>query len=100
MDNAEENNKKPSQEENKPEIKTKPQISDNENDDEEDTRPSYMKKRVIVPAITAIIFFLTGIYFIIHSFYYSMKPTTHLLRGIFVSVAPRVAGPCRKTTRG
>ena len=29
MDNAEENNKKPSQEENKPEIKTKPQISDN-----------------------------------------------------------------------
>ena len=44
MDNAEKNNKKPAQEENKPEIKTKPQIPDNEDGEEEDTRPSYMKK--------------------------------------------------------
>ena len=45
MDNAEKNNKKPAQEENKPEIKTKPQIPDNEDEEEEDTRPSYMKKK-------------------------------------------------------
>lgn len=95
MDNAEKNNKKPAQEENKPEIKTKPQIPDNEDEEEEDTRPSYMKKRVIVPTITAIIFFLTGIYFIIHSFYYQ-ETDDAFIEGHIVSVAPRVAGPVVK----
>ena len=31
-------------------------------DTDEDNRPSYKKKRVIVPAITAIVFFIVGIY--------------------------------------
>ena len=35
----------------------------------EDTRPEYMKKRVIVPAVTAIVFLICGIFYSIHTVY-------------------------------
>ena len=59
---------------------------------EEDERPSYKKKRVIVPAITAIIFFLAGIYFMVHSIYYQSTDDA-FVEGHIVSIAPRVSGP-------
>lgn len=88
MNNAEKNNTEKN-------IETKTKVETSTDDDEEDTRPSYMKKRVIVPAITAIVFFLIGIYFIIHSYYYQ-ETDDAFVEGHIVSVAPRVAGPVEK----
>ena len=65
---------------------------DEDIDDGEDHRPSYKKKRVIVPAITAVIFFLAGIYFMIHSIYYQSTDDA-FVEGHIVSIAPRVSGP-------
>lgn len=62
---------------------------------EEDDRPSYQKKRVIVPAITAIIFFLTGVYFMVNSIYYQSTDDA-FVEGHIVSIAPRVSGPVEK----
>ncbi len=61
----------------------------------EDTRPSYKKKRVIVPAITAVIFLISGIYFTIHSFFYQGTDDA-FVEGHIVSIAPRVYGPVEK----
>lgn len=61
-------------------------------DDEEDNRPSYRKKRVIVPAITAITFFLIGIYFMVHSIHFQSTDDA-FIEGHIVSIAPRVSGP-------
>lgn len=61
----------------------------------EDERPSYAKKRVIVPVITAIIFFITGIYYWVHSIHFQ-KTDDAFVEGHIVSVAPRVAGPVLK----
>lgn len=78
---------------NKEETKVKKdEIADN---NEEDNRPSYTKKRVIVPAITAIIFFILGIYFIIHSIHFQ-ETDDAFVEGHIVSVAPRVSGPVLK----
>ena len=60
--------------------------------DGEDHRPSYKKKRVVVPAITAVLFFLAGIYFMIHSIYYQSTDDA-FVEGHIVSIAPRVSGP-------
>ena len=57
-----------------------------------DTRPEYMKKRVIVPTVTAIIFLLFGIYFTIHSIFYQSTDDA-FVEGHIVSIAPRVEGP-------
>ena len=57
-----------------------------------DTRPEYMKKRVIVPSVTAIIFLLFGIYFTIHSIFYQSTDDA-FIEGHIVSIAPRVEGP-------
>ncbi len=57
-----------------------------------DTRPEYMKKRVIVPSVTAIIFLLFGIYFTIHSIFYQSTDDA-FVEGHIVSIAPRVEGP-------
>lgn len=57
-----------------------------------DTRPEYMKKRVIVPSITAVIFLLFGIYFTIHSIFYQSTDDA-FVEGHIVSIAPRVEGP-------
>lgn len=60
-----------------------------------DTRPEYMKKRVIVPSITAIIFLIFGIYFTIHSIFYQSTDDA-FVEGHIVSIAPRVEGPVLK----
>ena len=57
-----------------------------------DTRPEYMKKRVIVPTVTAIIFLFFGIYFTIHSIFYQSTDDA-FVEGHIVSIAPRVEGP-------
>lgn len=69
----------------------KPEESAEEKNDE-DERPSYKKKRVIVPALTALIFFLVGIYFMVHSIYYQSTDDA-FVEGHIVSIAPRVSGP-------
>ena len=61
-------------------------------DDGEDNRPSYKKKRVIVPSITAVLFFLAGIYFMVHSIHFQSTDDA-FVEGHIVSVAPRVSGP-------
>ena len=52
----------------------------------------YMKKRVIVPTVTAIIFLFFGIYFTIHSIFYQSTDDA-FVEGHIVSIAPRVEGP-------
>ncbi len=69
----------------------RPQQQNNANP-QEDTRPSYKKKRVIVPAITAVIFLIAGIYFTIHSFFYQGTDDA-FVEGHIISIAPRVSGP-------
>ncbi len=64
-------------------------------DENIDTRPEYMKKRVIVPSVTAIIFLLFGIYFTIHSIFYQSTDNA-FVEGHIVSIAPRVEGPVLK----
>jgi len=58
----------------------------------EDNRPEYLKKRVLVPSITAIIFLICGISYSIHSVYYKSTDDA-FVEGHIVTVAPRVAGP-------
>lgn len=64
-------------------------------DENIDTRPEYMKKRVIVPSVTAIIFLIFGIYFTIHSIFYQSTDDA-FVEGHIVSIAPRVEGPVLK----
>ena len=73
----------------------KPQTNTAQTPPEEDTRPSYKKKRVIVPAITAVIFLIAGIYFTIHSFFYQGTDDA-FIEGHIVSIAPRVSGQVEK----
>ena len=65
------------------------------NTPEEDTRPEYKKKRVIVPTVTAIIFLLCGIFYSIHSIYYKSTDDA-FVEGHVITMAPRVAGPVLK----
>lgn len=58
-------------------------------------RPEYKKKRVIVPAITAVILVLTGIGTAIHTTYYQSTDDA-FVEGRLISVAPRVSGPVVK----
>lgn len=55
-------------------------------------RPEYMKKRVIIPAISAIILILAGLGWAIRSTCYQSTDDA-FIEGHIVSVAPRVAGP-------
>ena len=73
----------------------KPQQTTENTAPQEDTRPSYKKKRVIVPAITAVIFLIAGIYFTIHSFFYQGTDDA-FVEGHIVSIAPRVSGPVKQ----
>lgn len=57
-----------------------------------DSRPEYMKKRVLVPSVTGIIFLLCGIFYGIHSIYYKSTDDA-FIEGHVITVAPRVAGP-------
>ena len=61
----------------------------------EDTRPEYMKKRVIVPSVTAIIFLICGIFYAIHTVYYKSTDDA-FIEGHVITVAPRVSGPVLK----
>ena len=94
----EEQNQQPKQNDNitPAEENVKPEKEKTENneeeDDGEDHRPSYKKKRVIVPAITAVVFFLTGIYFMVHALHFQSTDDA-FVEGHIVSVAPRVSGP-------
>ena len=58
----------------------------------EDTRPEYMKKRVLVPSITAVIFLICGIFYAIHTIYYKSTDDA-FIEGHVITVAPRVSGP-------
>ena len=94
----EEQNQQPKQNDNITPVEenVKPEKEKTENNDEEDDgedhRPSYKKKRVIVPAITAVVFFLTGIYFMVHALHFQSTDDA-FVEGHIVSVAPRVSGP-------
>lgn len=61
----------------------------------EDTRPEYMKKRVLVPCITGIVFLLFGIFYGIHAVYYKSTDDA-FIEGHVITVAPRVSGPVLK----
>ena len=61
----------------------------------EDTRPEYMKKRVLVPSITAIVFLICGIFYAVHTVYYKSTDDA-FIEGHIITVAPRVAGPVLK----
>lgn len=55
-------------------------------------RPEYKKKRVIVPAITAIILVLLGLWAAIHSTFFQSTDDA-FVEGRLITVAPRVSGP-------
>lgn len=58
----------------------------------EDTRPEYLKKRVLVPSITGIIFLLCGLFYAVHTVYYKSTDDA-FIEGHVITVAPRVSGP-------
>ena len=64
-------------------------------EEEEDTRPEYMKKRVLVPSITAVIFLIFGIFYSIHTVYYKSTDDA-FIEGHVITIAPRVSGPVLK----
>ncbi len=77
------------------EKKPKQETTKKEEPQKEDNRPEYMKKRVIVPSITAIIFLIFGIFYSVHSVYYKSTDDA-FIEGHVITVAPRVAGPVLK----
>ena len=58
-------------------------------------RPEYKKKRVFVPAITAVFLVTIGLVAIIHSTFFQSTDDA-FVEGRLISVAPRVAGPVVK----
>lgn len=61
----------------------------------EDTRHIYEKKRVIVPAITALVLLVLGLIISINSVFYKSTDDA-FVEGHIISVAPRVSGPVIK----
>lgn len=61
----------------------------------EDMRPEYIKKRVLVPCITGIVFLFFGIFYAIHALYYKSTDDA-FIEGHIITVAPRVSGPVLK----
>ncbi len=59
---------------------------------QEDTRHIYEKKRVIVPAITAIVLLIFGLIVSINSVFYKSTDDA-FVEGHIITVAPRVSGP-------
>lgn len=51
----------------------------------------YLKKRVIIPTVTAILFTLFGIYSFIYSYHYQTTDDAYV-EGTLVSIAPKVSG--------
>lgn len=58
-------------------------------------RPEYKKKRVVVPAVTAGILILLGLYGAVHSTFFQSTDDA-FVEGRLITVAPRVAGPVVK----
>ena len=58
----------------------------------EDTRPEHLKKRVLVPSITGIIFLICGLFYAVHTVYYKSTDDA-FIEGHVITVAPRVSGP-------
>ena len=54
-----------------------------------------MKKRVLVPSITALIFLICGIFYSIHTIYYKSTDDA-FIEGHVITIAPRVSGPVLK----
>ena len=69
-------------------------MSDNktEKTSQGDNRPEYLKKRVLVPSITAIIFLICGIFYSVHSMYYKSTDDA-FVEGHIITIAPRISGP-------
>ncbi len=63
--------------------------------DAEDTRHIYEKKRVVVPAITALILLIFGTIVSINSIFYKSTDDA-FVEGHIITVAPRVSGPVVK----
>lgn len=61
----------------------------------EDMRPEYIKKRVLVPCITGVVFLFFGIFYAIHALYYKSTDDA-FIEGHIITVAPRVSGPVLK----
>lgn len=55
-------------------------------------RPEYKKKRVVVPAVTAVLLVLLGILAAIHSTFFQSTDDA-FVEGRLITVAPRVSGP-------
>ncbi len=64
-------------------------------DNNKDERHVYQKKRVIVPAVTALVLLLLGLIVSINSIYYKSTDDA-FIEGHIVTVAPRVFGPVVK----
>ena len=62
---------------------------------EEDKRPIYEKKRVIVPSITALILLIFGLIVTINSIFYKSTDDA-FVEGHIITIAPRVSGPVIK----
>ncbi len=62
---------------------------------DEDKRHIYEKKRVIVPAITALVILVLGVIISINSIFYKSTDDA-FVEGHIISVAPRIAGPVIK----
>ena len=71
--------------------KPEQQITQESETEQEDNRPEYKKKRVLVPSITAIVFLICGIFYSVHSVYYKSTDDA-FVEGHVITVAPRVAG--------
>lgn len=62
---------------------------------DEDKRPIYEKKRVIVPSITALILLIFGLIVTINSIFYKSTDDA-FVEGHIITIAPRVSGPVIK----
>ncbi len=62
---------------------------------EEDTRHIYEKKRVVVPAVTALILLVLGLIVSVNSIFFKSTDDA-FVEGHIITVAPRVAGPVVK----
>ena len=64
-------------------------------EDDEDTRPFYLKKRVVIPGIVATITIFLGVIVSIHSAFYKSTDDA-FVEGHIITIAPRVSGPVIK----
>jgi membrane fusion protein (multidrug efflux system) len=100
------NNKNDLNQENNQETKTRKRVRTNKKEEDKTfekqakarlkkRRPEYMKKRVVVPTITAIILVLLGIFAAVRSTFYQSTDDA-FVEGRLVSIAPRVSAPVIK----